>query len=488
MKIEQMSVKNLVTLFLLAITTTLFAQEKEDKKWDVNNPSGKYKEVEFTTDEGTWMNLDVSPDGKTIAFDLLGDIYTMPITGGKAKLIRGGLAWEVQPRFSPDGTHIAFTSDAGGGDNLWYMKANGSDARQVTKESFRLLNNPVWDETGNYLIGRKHFTSTRSLGAGEMWMYHISGGAGIQLTKRKNDQQDVNEPSLSKNGRYLYYSEDVYPGGYFQYNKDPNSQIYVIKRYDRQSGETETFVGGPGGACRPQISNDGRWLAYVRRVRTKSVLFMHNVETGEEYPLFDGLSKDQQEAWAIFGVYTGFSWTPDDRAIVIWGKGKIWSVDVKTKKATDIPFRVNAKHRLAETVRFQQQVAPEKVEVKAIRQARTSPDGKTLVFNAAGYLYKMDLPKGEAQRLTDGKDFEFEPSFSPDGNTLLYVTWDDTEMGSIYKMNLKTGSKQKLIKEKGIFRTPSFSPDGKQVVYRKEGGNNHQGLYEFQKAWFLYRR
>jgi len=471
----------IITLFcLFLVINSLSAQDKK-AEWDVNNPPGEYKEVSFTTDEGTWMNLDVSPDGKTIAFDLLGDIYSMPISGGTAKLLRGGLAWEVQPRFSPDGKHLSFTSDAGGGDNVWYMKPDGSDAKQITKESFRLLNNAIWDETGNYLIARKHFTSGRSLGAGEMWMYHISGGEGIQLTKRKNDQQDVNEPSLSKDGRYLYYSEDVYPGGYFQYNKDPNKQIYVVKRYDREEGTTENVVGGPGGACRPQISNDGKWLAYVRRVRAKSVLFLHNLETAEEYPLFDKLSKDQQEAWAVFGAYTGFNWMPNDEKIVIWGEGKIWSVDVKTKASKEIPFTVNAKHKLAETVRFKQEVAPEKFESKAIRHAVTSPDGKTLIFNAAGYLYKMKLPNGTPKRLTKDSDFEFEPAFSPDGKDLIYVSWNDDKLGSIHQLNLASGSTSKLSKKRGIYRTPSYAPDGKTIVFRKEGGNNYQGFANTKK-------
>ncbi|UII26862.1 hypothetical protein LVD15_00045 [Fulvivirga maritima] len=126
-----------------------------------------------------------------------------------------------------------------------------SDAHQVTKEDFRLLNNAVWTPDGDYLIARKHFTSGRSLGAGEMWMYHITGGSGLQLTKRKNDQQDVNEPYASPDGKYLYFCEDVYPGGYFQYNKDPNSQIYQVRRYDMETGEVSGVTGGPGGACRP---------------------------------------------------------------------------------------------------------------------------------------------------------------------------------------------------------------------------------------------
>lgn len=245
----------LSTLSLIILLPILgLAQEKKtDKKWDVNAPEGTYKEVKFTTSEGTWMNLDLSPDGKTIVFDLLGDIYSMPVTGGNATLLRGGHSLEVQPRFSPDGKKILFTSDAGGGDNIWVMNADGKEAKQITKESFRLLNNACWSPDGEYIVARKHFTSGRSLGAGEMWLYHITGGSGVKLTTRKNDQQDVNEPVISKDGRYVYFSEDMYPGGSFQYNKDPNNQIFVIRRYDRDKGIIEHVTGGPGGAVRPHF-------------------------------------------------------------------------------------------------------------------------------------------------------------------------------------------------------------------------------------------
>jgi len=432
--------KHILLLFtLLLFTLNSFSQEKP--KWDVNNPPGDWRTVEFSVDEGTWMNLDVSPNGSEIVFDLLGDIYTVPMSGGAAVPVRTGIAYEVQPRYSPDGQQICFTSDAGGADNIWVAKRDGSDAKQVTKEEFRLLNNPIWMPDSEYLVARKHFTSGRSLGAGELWMYHKSGGAGLQLTKRKNDQQDLNEPSVSPDGRYVYYSEDMYEGGYFKYNKDPNSQIYVIKRFDREKGETKTIISGPGGASRPQVSPDGSKLAFVRRVRTETVLFIHDLETGEEWPLFDGLSKDQQEAWAIFGVYTGYDWTPDNQNIVIWGKGKIWKVNVASAKATEIPFTVNAKHQLAETVRFDQKVDADKFTVNVIRQARTSPDGKTLVFNAVGYLWKKDLPNGKPKRLTDGTDFEYEPAFSPDGKSIVYATWNDANHGAIYKLSLSGRAK-----------------------------------------------
>ena len=477
-------------IFILLFSLSAFSQDSEkdkEKPWEVSNPEGNwdFKELKLSTNEGTWMNIDVSPDGKSIIFDLLGDIYKMNIDGGNATILREGLAFEVQPRFSPDGKMISFTSDAGGGDNIWTMNSDGSDAKQVTKENFRLLNNAIWTADGNYLIARKHFTSTRSAGAGELWMYHKSGGSGIQLTKRKNDQQDVNEPSLSPDGKYLYYSEDMYPGGFFQYNKDPNSQIYVINRYDMETGETERITGGPGGAARPQISKDGKKLAFVKRVRTKTVLYIHDLETGEEWPIYDQLNKDQQEAWAIFGVYTNFNWMPNNEDIVFWSGGKINRINTKTLELTTIPFQVDATIKIAKAIEVDTPVAPETFDAKVIRHVVTSPDEKLIAFNALGYLWTQKIPNGTPKRLTSGTDFEFEPSFSPDGKTITYVTWNDETLGAIYKISINGGAATKLTTQKGIYRNPSYSHNGKYIAYRKESGNNEQGRV-FSKLSGLY--
>ncbi|MDX5437878.1 MAG: amidohydrolase, partial [Pontibacter sp.] len=459
--------------------STAFAQDKkDDKKWKVDVAHSTEKEINVTTDEGTWMSLDVSPDGKEIVFDMLGDIYIMPISGGKAKLLRSGRSYEVQPRFSPDGQFISFTSDAGGGDNIWIMKRDGSDAKQITNENFRLLNNAVWTPDGQYLIARKHFTNTHSLGAGEMWMYHRTGGAGVQLTKRKNDQQDAGEPFVSPDGKYVYYSEDMSGGSTFEYNKDPNGQIYVIRRVDRNTGEIENIVTGNGGSVRPTISRDGKHIAFVRRVRTKSVLFVQDLKTGEQWPITDNLSKDQQEAWAIFGVYPSFSWTPDNKSIVYWANGKINKVDVATQKVSNIPFEATATHYIADAVRhdFSKNggVSPKQFEAKAIRHAVTSPDGKLLVFNAAGHIYKKELPNGKPERITKGTDFEFYPAFSPDGKYIVYSTWNDDNFSALMKLDIrkKNAKPIKLTSEKGFYTNASFSPNGKFIVYNKEGGNN----------------
>jgi imidazolonepropionase-like amidohydrolase/Tol biopolymer transport system component len=477
--------KTFLTLLVILLTTHSFSQTKDKKSsWDVSAPQLPNTKTTITTDEGTWMSLDVSPDGSQIVFDLLGDIYTLPISGGEAKLLRGGHAFEVQPRFSPDGKKISFTSDAGGGDNIWIMNVDGTNAKQITKEDFRLVNNAVWSKDGQYIICKKHFSSQRSLGSGEIWMYHHTGGAGIQLTKKKNEQQDVGEPWASADGKFVYFSEDVYPGGYFQYNKDPNNQIYVINRYNLETGETERVTGGPGGAIRPITSHHGEQLAFVKRIREKSVLYIRDLTTGREWPLYDKLSKDQQEAWAIFGPYTGFNWTPDDQYIVIWAEGKIRKVNVKSLEVTDIPFKATATHTIVDALKFVNDAAPDSFTCKAIRQAVTSPDGKWLIFNAAGFLWKKALPNGVPERLTNGTDLEFEPSFSKDGKFLVYVIWNDSNMGAICRLDMsKPKNKfEKLTTERAIYREPSFMGSNIQkIVFRKEEGNGHQGFVNTQE-------
>ncbi|WP_374474169.1 amidohydrolase family protein [Arenimonas sp.] len=447
-----------------------------ETKWDVGAAHAKGKVVRFSTDEGTWLDLDLSPDGSQIVFSMLGDLYVLPAAGGQARRLTRGAGWDIQPRFSPDGKEIAFTSDRGGGNNLWRMKADGSGATQVTKEDFRLLNNPAWTPDGQYLVGRKHFTSQRSLGAGELWLYHRDGGAGLQLTKRKNDQQDLGEPAVSPDGRYVYFSEDVSPGGAFEYNRNVHGVIYAIKRLDRETGEIETVVGSAGGAVRPQPSPDGRQLAFVKRVRDKSVLHVLDLASGEARPVWDGLSHDQQEAWAIFGPYPNFDWTPDSKAVVVWAQGKLWRVDMASGAPTNIPFTAEVEQTVLPALRFAQPLDGDSFAPKMIRDVATSPDGKTLVFHAVGQLWTKALPNGEPRRLTrDDESFEYQPSFSPDGRKLLYTTWTDEAMGAIHELDLASGQSRALTTQPGFYYGPRYSPDGSRIVYSRQGGSGLTG-------------
>jgi len=460
--------------------------EKKEEKWDVNNPPGPRSEVSIDVDEGTWMAVDVSPDGKEIAFDLLGDIYVVPIAGGEARALTHSIAYDMQPRYSPDGKHIAFTSDQGGGDNIWVMDRDGKNARQVTKESFRLLNSPAWTPDGEYIAARKHYTASRSLGAGEIWLYHRSGGDGLQMVKRPNDQKDLGEPDFSPDGRYLYYSQDITPGPVFEYNKDPNGQIYVIQRLDRQTGETDSYITGAGGSFRPTPSPDGKRVAFIREVRGKTVLHLFDLESGELWPVYDGLDRDMQETWAIHGVYPGMAWMPDSRSIVVWAGGKIRRVDAKSREVSTIPFHVKDTRTVIAAARSPIEVAPEKLDTKMLRWVQTSPRGDRVLYQTLGRIWIKELPDGTPRRLTRQDDHEeLFPSFSRDGRSVVYTTWDDRELGTIRVAPAGGGAGRAVVDKPGHYVEPAFSPDGKQIVFRRTGGgglrnpafSNDPGIY-----------
>ncbi len=437
-------------------------------KWDVNVPRGPGRDARIDTRSGTWMSLDVSPDGREVAFDLLGDLYVMPIGGGEARAITSGHSWDMQPRYSPNGRWIAFTSDRGAGDNIWMVDRNGTNPRQVTKETFRLLNQADWTPDSEYIVARKHFTSGRSLGAGEMWLYHRSGGEGVQLTKKRTEQKDTNEPVFSPDGKYLYFSDDATPGGTFEYSKDVNGQIYVIQRLDRETGEIEPYVTGPGGSIRPTPSPDGKSLAFIRRDRYKTVLYHLDLESGRETPLTDILDRDMQETWAVHGVYPGMSWTPDNRSIVFWAKGGIKRIDVASKAVGDIPFHVLGTRRIEDAVRFPVEVAPKTFETKMLRFAEVSPDGRRVVFETLGKLWVRDVAGGQPRRLTrQTAEHELYPSWSRDGRSIVYSSWSDKDLGSIRVVPAAGGEGRKVTPKPGHYVEPSFSPDGNSIAYRK---------------------
>ncbi len=448
---------------------------EEEEEWDVDAPPGAARTLSIDVDSGTWMSLDVSPDGETIVFDLLGDLYTIPFEGGEARSLGSGMAWDMQPRFSPDGTRIAFTSDRGGGDNVWVMGSDGADPTAVTSEAFRLLNSPTWTPDGRAIAARKHFTSRRSLGAGEIWLYHQSGAdekhGGLQMTEKKNQQKDLGEPTFSPDGRYLYYSYDSTPGDTFQYSKDSTGQIYQIDRLDRETGEIRAMVTGPGGACRPTPSPDGKHLAFVRRIDFESTLCVLDLDSGRARAVYRPLERDMQETWAVHGVYPAMAWTPDSRELVFWARGKIRRVDVETEESVVIPFHVSDTREIREPVRFPVEVAPDELHVRCLRQVAVSPAGDRVAYQALGHVWIRDLPDGAPQRLTGDEDrFELYPSFSRDGKRITYVTWDDEELGAVWTAAATGGNPRRLTHEPGHYVTPVFSPSGADVFYEKVGG------------------
>ena len=465
------------------------------EKWDVTAPRGAtIRQVPIRTDEGTWMDVDVSPDGRMLAFALLGDIYTMPIAGGTPTRIAEGLAWEVQPRFSPDGRRIAFTSDRGGGDNIWIMNADGSDKRQLTKEEFRLLNQASWSPDGNYIVAKKHFTTQRSLGTGEIWLYHVSGGGGVKLVARANEalQKELGEPVYAPDGSAVYYSRNVTPGPIFEYAQDSTQGTFAIERYDLATGEVTTAVSGYGGAVRPQPSPDGRSLAFIRRDKDQTELWIKDLASGEQRMIYGDLDMDMQETWAVHGFYPLIDWTPDGNALVLWAGGKLRRVAADGSGDSVIPFSVNDTRGVADAPHPVIPVSPDSFTAKIPRFASVSPDGRTVVFESLGKLYTKPVAGGTAQRLTSGNDeaLELWPSWSRDGRRLTYIRWTDEGLGQVMSANANGSGARAVTRMPGHYAQPRFSPDGNTIVFEKRSGgyltspdySENEGIYRVSAA------
>ncbi len=444
---------------------------KEKEKWDVQNPEGPKKNIQLKTKSFTWSDVDVSPDGKSLVFDVLGDLYLVPITGGKAKPLTSGMAYDYQARFSPDGKSLAFVSDREGADNIWMMDLASKKLKKVTSESNNSLHNPSFSPDGQYIVARKSFLSTRSIPGGEIWIYHIQGGDGAQvreLLHGKGTQKNIAEPAYSVDGRYLYYSLDATEGKTWQYNKNSTQQIFVIRRWDLQKGEEEDITGGAGGAIRPVPSPDGKSLAFIKRVDFESALYLKDLASGEEKQVYLGLDRDLQESDGTLGNAPHFAFTPDSQNIVFWTKGKIHTLNLASKKFETLNIEIENQLQVMNVAQHSVDVDPDTFEVKMPRWVQKSPDQKSIIFQALGYLYQKDLRSGQIKRLTTQTDeFEFYPAFSRDGRQLAFTTWNDNKLGAIKIFDLKSGLSKTINQEPGHYVEVQFSPSGDALVYRK---------------------
>lgn len=441
--------------------------------WDILDTAQPHTDVEFTVSEGTWMSVEVSPDGKTLVFDLLGDIYRLSAEGGEATLLFGGPALQRSPVYSPDGRKLLFLSDLSGSDNVWTSNADGSDPKKVTSETVDMLMGPSWGPQGRSIVAAKIDATYPRMYASEIRWFDLAGGAGRVLVETPANKRDVQEPAFSPDGRYLYYTERL--TSEFVY-VDGNHINYAIKRRELETGMTEELLKGYGGATTAQVSRDGKRIAFVRRVMSKTVLFVYDIATREQRPVYDNLDRDDQTDFVPQGAYyPHFGWFPDNRHVAIWGKGKLYRIDMDTGASVEIPFKLTTRHRITTPVRVAHDLAPARFTVRIVRHLAPKQDGSGLVFTALGHLWQKTLPAGTPTRLTSAAAFEFEPAFSPDGKRLAYVEWDD-EKGSTLKVSAPNGrGGRALVSSRGIIRQPAFSRDGKRLVYRIQNGDKSMG-------------
>ncbi|NNF26971.1 MAG: hypothetical protein HKN73_07125, partial [Gemmatimonadetes bacterium] len=460
---------HLVLLVLLACAAPAASQSSTPLPSDTANalPIEPVRTLRFTTDEGTWISLDVSPDGESIVFDLLGDLYTIPIGGGQATRLTSGTPWDGMPRWSPDGGTIAFISDRDGGDNLWLVSPDGTDLRKLTSEVDNTLSSPAWSPDGSYLVVRRfgpYPTAENYLTNVPLWMYHVGGGSGTQIYPSDASAKSTNTgAAFAPDGKTLYLS--THGGGY----TGENLGSYQVVEFDLVDGTERRLTAGAGGGLRPVVSPDGRWLVYATRVGPRTALRIRDLETHEDDWLVPEVQRDDQEGYAPNDVFPGYAFTPDSRSVVFYGGGKIQRVDVRSRDVAPVPFSVDVEIGMAARHFIPLQVDDGPLDVTQLLSVTESPDGTRVGFSALGKIWAADrtgTDVAEPERLTSGDEREYYPAFSPDGRWVAFVTWADSVGGYLWKVRSDgSGDPQRLTDQPAHIRWPAWSPDGSRIVF-----------------------
>lgn len=426
-------------------------------------PLAPTRTLTFSTKVGSWMSLDVSPDGSTIVFDLLGDLYTLPIAGGTASPLTRGMAMDGQPRFSPDGKRVLFVSDRDGGWNLWTISLDKKDTVQVSRGKQNRYESPEWTPDGKYVVVSRN---------SKMHLFHADGGSGQRLIPAPpQGTPDVLRQmgaAFGRDDRYLWYAQRR--GGWIYNTPMSDYQLYV---YDRSTGETSVRSNRYGSAFRPTLSPDGRWMVYGTRDLDKTSLRIRDLDTGDERWLVQNVQRDDLESSATLDVYPGMSFTPDSRFLVATWNGKLWKapIDAAAGAPQEIPFDAEVVHALGPAVRFQYAISDSATfVVKQIRDAVPSPDGSKLALVALDRLYLMDMPRAGTpvptpRRVTNLDIGEFQPAWSPDGQWLVFTSWSQADGGHLYRVRADGRARpERLTRRSAFYQDPAISPDGRRVV------------------------
>lgn len=455
------------TLLLLSLS---FAADPEPPAWDVQAPHGPGADVRFTVNEGTWLSVDVSPDGSSVLFDLLGDLYVVPLAGGPAKRLTTGVAWDTDAKWSPDGERIVFSSDRGGNENLWVMGKDGADPEPVTEEQVDRWTDPVWAPEPGWFLARRRSIDTRSIGVTELWMVHAEGGGGVRLTALADDPH-AGEAAFSPDGRHVYFSTRA---GRFEYDHNPHQGLWQVARYDRVKGELVRMTAAGGSAVRPTPSPDGRTLAFVTRDRERSRLVLLDLQTGAVRRLDAPVEHDQMEGFALRGVYPRMDWTPDGRELVYWQGGKLWRLDVASGGRVEVPFTAEVQTRITEAVRPPRRVEEGPVHARVVRWPVLTPSGEVYAA-AVGRVWHLDKDGAATAVSPDAVSAGF-PTLSPDRATLAYTTWDDEQGGQVLaqKAGPRPG-KPRVVAAGPQFESPAFSPDGRALAVLRGTGAPARG-------------
>ena len=461
------------SLALIAALPTLAVAQDADK-WSIEESRApSTTPLRFTASEGTWISLDISPDGRHIAFELLGHIYEMPIEGGDAVALTGGRSWNSFPRYSPDGTRIAITSDRGGSEDVWILHRGTGDAAAIDPpENVTKMALPVVQ--GSWSADGRAIYASALEQDGSMTAYRFNlFGSRQELASGTTFQAITHFDEHTERGVLFYEHVD---------RQIPQSGAR-IKTYDLETAEIRVHRERPGGAFNPALSPDGRHLAYGHRDDRDVVVILRDLETRSERVLVRGLDRDHQESGPYYhGVAPNWDWHPDGTHLYLTRDGGIHAVDISSGEITEVPFSALVDREIDETIRFPFEFPEGETRAWSYRFAhRTAAD---VVFEALGDIWLAE-GDGGVRNLTQSAAHETSPVIDADGGWLYYATWTDADLGAVHRRPLAGGTATAVSSRPSQYMSLAPGPRGSLAFIRGAGGLINGGRIEEQTDFEL---
>lgn len=384
--------------------------------------------IDVTVGEGTSMSVAVSPDGRTLATDMQGSIWTLPATGGTMKRTTDVFNDARQPTWSPDGKWITFFAYRDGGYDLWAVAPDGSDQHKLTVGPFD-DREPIWSHDGTKLA----FSSDRGNALGSnynIWIMEARTGELKQLTK---DPAEDFMPTWSPDDTQIAFAS----------TRNSGASVWAV---DVASG-TERKVSDATGRVDAPSWGPGGQVVY------------HDTVQGQSRYEVDGKPLTGDENAFAFRV----SWASSTEFYYV-SDGKIRKRTLGGGSAQTIPFSATLQVTRAQyTHRKRDFDSTTPRQAVGIVRPVISPDGRKVAFAALSDIYLMDVG-GKPENLTKDRFLDTDPAWSPDGSQLAYSSDKGGDLLQIWIRDMKTGQSRQLTNMNTQPQGAAWSPDGKRMA------------------------
>lgn len=364
--------------------------------------------LEFETREVTDASLDLAPDGQTLVFSLLGDLYQLPLEGGAARLLVDGGMFDREPRLSPDGAKLAYLSDGASGGTLHPRDTHGIVIRAVDEGGAGGYNGePVERSLGLVDPGRVQWTRD---GAAFYVAARGAADADLPLSKRSIYLVPALEGApICVTDAGIFADQPFVLRGGFGYVEARAGGSRATKVIALRAGKPELlFIEPEGEVTAPAVSPDAAWIAYVLRGAGPERLRLRSL-TSESEKARD-LDPATPRAHASADEVPGFAWTADGRALLVAGAGRLLRVPIDGTAPIAIPLHAR--------VRFDRRDGPQPSFTVPSTRDPFTPRGITSV--------DLKYPIGKLVASATAGDLQLSAFLTPRGPTLSnHPGWDD---------------------------------------------------------------